>query len=138
MLYPVKLIRDTNGQFLVTSPDIPEMAAVGDDEAEALREAADAMETAFDFYFDDRRLVPLPSKPKRGQATVALPVLVIAKVLLHNEMCVQNIRKAELARRMDVAPPNIERIFDLKHKTKIETLESALGILGKHLELRVV
>ena len=137
MLYPVELTRDTNGQILATVPDVPEVAAVGDDEAGALRETVDALETALDFYFDDRRPVPMPSKAKRGQATVALPALATSKVLLHNEMVAQNVRKAELARRMHIAPPNVERIFNLKHNTKIETVEAALAVLGKHLEVRV-
>lgn len=137
MLYPVNLTKDTNGQFLATVPDVPEVAAVGGNEAEALRDTVHALETALDFYFDDRRPVPLPSKAKRGQATVSLPAMVASKVLLHNEMVAQNVRKAELARRMHIAPPNVERIFNLKHNTKIETVEAALAALGKHLEVRV-
>lgn len=137
MLYPVEMVRDTNSQVLVTAPDVPEMAAVGDDEATALREAVDALETALEFYFDSRRPVPLPSKPRRGQTTVALPTLVAAKVLLHNEMLAQNVRKAELARRMHIAAPNVERIFNLRHRTRIETVEAALAALGKHIDLRV-
>lgn len=137
MQYPVELTRDTNGQYLVTFPDIPEAITAGDTLEEARQHAVEALETTLDFYFEDRREVPAPSRPQRGQQSVTLPTLAAAKVLLHNEMVSQNVRKAELARRLDIAPPNIERIFKLKHNTKIETIEAALEALGKHLEVRV-
>jgi antitoxin HicB len=137
MQYPIKLTRDTNGQYLVTFPDVPEAITAGDTLEEARQHAIEALETALDFYFEDRREVPAPSRPKRGQQTVALPTLAAAKVLLHNEMVSQNVRKAELARRLHIAAPNVERIFKLKHGTKIETIEAALAVLGKHLEVRV-
>lgn len=137
MFYPINLKADSNGQILVTFPDVPEAVTAADTEDEALQMAADSLETALDFYFEDRRPVPLPSRVRRGQKSVALPALATAKVLLHNEMLSQNVKKAELARRLHIAPPNIERIFNLKHNTKIETIEAALGVLGKHLELQV-
>jgi antitoxin HicB len=102
-----------------------------------LHNAVDALETALDFYFEDRRAVPLPSRPRRGQQTVALPSLVVAKALLHNEMLAQGMKKAELARRLNIAPPNVERIFRVKHKTRIETVEAALASLGKQIDLRL-
>jgi antitoxin HicB len=136
MFYPITLTTDS-GVFLATAPDIPEMAAVGDNEAEALREAVDALETALDFYFEKHRPIPLPSKAKRGQTLVALPALVTGKVLLHNEMLAQGVKKVELARRLNIAPPNVNRIFDLKHKTRIETIEAALSVLGKRLDVRI-
>ncbi len=138
MFYPVQLTADSNGSFLVTCPDIPEMASVGEDKISALKEAVDGLETALDFYFDERRAVPMPSKALRGQACVALPTLVSAKVLLHNEMLAQNVRKADLARLLNLAPPNVERIFNLRHKTKIETVEAAFACLGKSLEVHLV
>ena len=71
--YPVNLRKD--GKFiLVTFPDIPEAITQGVNRAEALAMAKEALEVAMDFYFEDRRPVPSPSKPKRGQAVVELPV----------------------------------------------------------------
>jgi antitoxin HicB len=134
--YPVTLEIDETG-VLVGCPDIPEMHSVGDTVDEALREAVDGLESAIDIYFDERRPVPAPSKAGRGQATVALPALVVGKVLLHNEMLAQGVKKAELARRLNIAPPNVERIFNVRHKTRIETIEAALLALGKRLDVRV-
>lgn len=133
--YPVSLKPDTNGTFLVEIPDIPEAVSVGDDEDEALMNAVDAIETALDIYFDERRPVPLPSKPRRGHPTVALPALESAKVLIWNEMLAQNIRKAELARRLNVHMPQVDRLFDLKHSSRFEFVEQAARALGKSLDI---
>ena len=84
--YPVKMERDSNNTFLVTFPDIPEAVSMGHDEDEALLNALDALESAIEIYFDEKREVPPPSKPKKGQPVVKLPALVVSKVLLANEM----------------------------------------------------
>jgi antitoxin HicB len=65
------------------------------------------------------------------------PATATAKVLLHNEMLSQGVRKAELARRLNIAPPNVERIFSIRHATKLATIEAALAALGKRLDVRV-
>ena len=71
--YPVILERDTNGTFRVEVVDIPEANAVGEDEADALRNAVEAIETALEMYAEQRRPIPPPSTPKNGQATVHRP-----------------------------------------------------------------
>jgi antitoxin HicB len=136
--YPVELIADAkNGGFQAGFLDFPFVHSVGDTEEEALREAANGLESGIEFFFDEHRPVPLPSRVRRGQHIVALPALVASKVFLHNEMLRQGVKKAELARRMDIAPPNIERIFKVRYKTRIETVEAALSCLGKHLDVRL-
>jgi len=135
--YPIHIALDTNGQQLVTFPDIPEAATTADTKEQALVMAVDALESALDFYFDQKRLVPPPSKTKPGQPFVDLSATVTAKAMLHNEMLVSGIKKAELARRMKMAAPNVERIFHAKHGTKFETLEAAFAALGKKIEITV-
>lgn len=132
--YPVNLRRDGKF-FLATFPDIPEAITQGENRAEALEMAKEALETALDFYFDDRRPVPKPSRPKRGQATVELPASVAAKVLLLNEMLRQKVRPAVLARRIGATKQEVSRLTDLRHSTKIDTIDAALRALGKRLYL---
>jgi antitoxin HicB len=136
--YPVKLELDTNETYLVTFPDIPEATSVGDDEDEALLNALDALESAIEIYFDEKREVPLPSKPKKGQHVVTLPALVVSKVLLANEMIRQGIRKSELARRLDVHMPQVDRLLDPRHSSKLDAIEAAFSKLGRRLEVSVV
>jgi antitoxin HicB len=52
-------------------------------------------------------------------------------------MLAQNIRPADLARRMEVMPQEVHRLLKLDHKTKIDTIALALQSLGKRFELSV-
>src|SRR5690349_9108667 len=124
LAYPVTLERDGKG-YLAYFPDIPEALTSGDTKEEALEMARDALETAMDFYFDDRRQVPPPSKPKRGQDVVSLPATTAAKVLLLNEMLRQRVTPADLARRMHASPQSVNRLVNLKYSTKIDAIEEA-------------
>jgi antitoxin HicB len=133
MRYPARLKAQEEGGYVVTFPDIPEAITQGEDIEDALTHAADALESALDFYFENRRPVPLPSKPKRGQRLVELPVSVAAKVLLLNEMLRQKIKPAELARRLGTTPQEVNRLTNLRHATKIDRVDSALRALGKRL-----
>ncbi len=133
--YPITLTPEDDGTLLATFPDIPEAITVGDDEQEALLNGLDALESAIEIYFEDRRPVPLPSKAAKDQSVVTLPALVAAKVLVYNEMLAKKLRKADLARQLDVHMPQIDRLFDLRHSSKIEFVEQAAKALGKRLDI---
>jgi len=137
MRYPIR-IRPDGKFFLVTFPDIPEAITQGESIEQALAVAGDALETALDFYFDQSRAVPEPSPIKRGGHFVELPASVSAKVLLLNEMVRQQVRPAELARRLKTTPQEVNRLTDLRHTTKIDGIAGALKALGKTLEVRAV
>jgi len=134
--YPA-LIESGDGGFTVSFRDIPEALTCGDTLEDARAMAADALLTAMDFYFEDRRPVPPPSTSKTGEELVSLPASAWAKILLLNAMLEQQITPAELARRMDVRPQEVTRIMDLGHSTKIDTIEKALAALEHQLCLSV-
>ncbi len=137
--YPVTLTPDKkDGGFVVTFKDVPEAITQGDSVPQALAAAREALESALDFYFEDKRAVPAPSKPKRGQYVVELPASLSAKVLLLNEMIAQNVRPAELARRLKTTPQEVNRLTNVRHTTRIDGIATALQALGKQLDLRVV
>jgi len=138
LTYPITLTRDTNDTFLVQFPDVPEAITVAEDETEALVCGLEALEAAIEIYFNEKRIVPSPSKVKRGQLSVTLPALVTAKVLLANEMVSQGVRKSELARRLKVHMPQVDRLVDLRHSSKLENIEAAFHSLGKNLDVRVL
>lgn len=137
MFYPAVLTRDGDG-WMVSFPDIPEALSSGATQEEALAMGADALATAMEFYFEDRRPVPQPSKVAKGQHAVELPASLAAKVLLLNEMITQQVRPAELARKLGVKPQEVTRLTDLSHTTKIDSINDALHALGKALDVRLV
>lgn len=134
--YPVTLAPD-NGTVLVTFSDVPEAITFGADEAEALMHAVDALETALSFYVDARKPLPVASKAKRGQHTVSPSALESAKLGVYQAMTDQGIKKAELARRLGWHMPQVDRLFDLRHASKMDQLEAAANALGKHIEIRI-
>jgi antitoxin HicB len=136
MRYPFALTKD--GKFyMVTFPDIPEAITQGSTKEEAVKAAHDALESALEFYFEDSRAVPEPSRVKRGQEFVELPTSTAVKVLLLNEMIHQGVRPAELARRLNTTPQEVNRLTNIRHASKIDGIASALKALGKTLEIRV-
>ena len=137
MRYPIH-IKPDGKHFLVTFPDIPEALTQGETVEEALAMAAEALETALDFYFEQPREVPEPSHIKRGGKFVELPARLSAKVLLLNEMIRQQVRPAELARRLQTTPQEINRLTNLHHTSKIDGIAGAMKALGKTLQIRVV
>lgn len=134
--YPVTLTPD-DGAVLVTFADVPEAITFGADEAEALRQAVDALETGLSFYVDARKPLPVPSKVKRGQKTVRPCALECAKLGVYQAMTEQGIKKAELARRLGWHTPQVDRLFDLRHASKLDQIEAAANVLGRHIEVRI-
>lgn len=132
MHYPVTITRDGN-TYKVNFPDIPEALTGGDTYEEALSEAHDALVTAFEFYFEAERIIPAPSPAKGNQELVSVPASVWAKVLVLNEMVSQQLTKSALARRMGTRKQEVQRIVNLGHSTKIDTLSLALEAMGKRL-----
>lgn len=136
MKFPVTLTQDkTDGSYVVTFRDIPEAISQGETLEEALVMATEALETAMEFYFEDKRAVPTPSKPNRGQHVIELPASLSAKVLLLNEMVAQNMRPAELARRLNTTPQEVNRLTNLRHTTRIDSIAAALQVMGRKLEV---
>ncbi|KDB08777.1 putative protein family UPF0150 [Burkholderia sp. lig30] len=135
--YPARF-EPEDGGYVATFRDIPEAITQGDTLDEAREMAADALLTAMDFYFNDKRPVPAPSKALNDETLVALPASTSAKILLLNEMLTQKVTPSELARRLNTRPQDVNRIVNLGHATKIDTIAEALAAPGKQLEIRVV
>lgn len=134
--YPVTLTQDGDS-VLVAFADVPEAITFGADEAEALLNAIDALETGLSFYVDARKPLPVPSRPGRGQKTVRPSALECAKLGIYQAMTEQGIKKAELARRLGWHTPQVDRLFDLRHASKFDQIEAAAKVLGKQVYVEI-
>jgi len=47
------------------------------------------------------------------------------------------VSKAELARRLGWHGPQVDRVFDLNHRSTIEHIDQALRAIGKRLDVSV-
>ena len=132
--YPIKLEDDDNGTVLATSPDFPELTTFGDDRNEALARACDALEEAIAARVHARQDIPSPS---RGKFRVALPSLTAVKVILYQTMREQEIGKAELARRLGWHLPQVDRVLDVHHNSRLDQMDAALAAIGRRLHVTV-
>jgi antitoxin HicB len=93
----------------------------------------DALETMLMAIIEDRDPIPAPSRLKRGQKSVRVPALTEAKLNLYQAMRAARVGKAELARRLNCHLPQVDRLLDLNHASRLEQLEAAFRALGKRL-----
>lgn len=133
LAYAAKLTRDTNGTILVTVPDLPEVVTFGDEEDEALARAADVVEDCLAEYVSRHFPIPVPTRAKRGMKLVAVSPLAEMKLAIHTAMLAQRVSKAELARRLNCHMPQIDRLLNLSHVSRLDQIESAFRALGKRL-----
>jgi antitoxin HicB len=135
--YQVKLIKDTNGTIRVEFPAVPEANTFGGDREEALTRAVNAVESALMLYIDDRQEIPAGDATPRSRAAVTLPALTEAKLALYQSMRAAGVGKAELARRLNCHLPQIDRLLDLRHASRLDQLEAAFRVLGKCLSVEI-
>jgi antitoxin HicB len=129
-------MKDTNDTILVEAPDVPGAHTFGEDREEALLRAPDAIETMLMCYIDFRRDIPMPRAGRRGPF-VTLPALTEAKLALYTEMRAAKVGKAELARRLNWHLPQVDRLLDLRHNSRLDQLEAAFRALGKRISVEV-
>ena len=79
-VYPCVLTLEDEGGFFVSFPDVPEALTGGDSYAEALAMAEDALGAALSMYVEAREDIPVASAALPGQALVAVPPIVAAKL----------------------------------------------------------
>ncbi len=126
------------GGFVVTFPDFDWGVTQGDDEQEATAMAVDALEMIVADYIKKGKPLPRTSKARgRKYRTIRLPALSAMKVALYEAFCDSGIRKSELARRLGIALPNLDRLFDLKHRSRLDQIEAAFNALGKDLSFEI-
>jgi antitoxin HicB len=134
--YPIRITREGSA-FLAQFPDVPIAHTFGDSKEECLQNALEALETAFIAVMSDRSDIPEPSRVKRGMESVSLPALTEAKISLYREMVAADLRKAELARRLGWHKPQVDRLLDLRHDSRLDQIEQAFAALGKRVTIAI-
>ena len=117
---------------MATSPDFPELTTFGDDREEAVARAVQALEEAIAARIHDRKDIPTPSQ---GETSAILPTLTSVKVMLYREMREQGVGKAELARRLGWHMPQVDRVLDVQHRSRLDMMDAALGAVGRRLQV---
>ena len=131
LAYPITF-EDDDGTLLATSTDFPELTTFGDDREEAIACAVHALEEAIAARIHDRKDIPAPSL---GETYAVLPTLTSVKVMLYQGMREQGIGKAELARRLAWHMPQVDRVLDVQHRSRLDLMDAALGAIGRQLHV---
>jgi antitoxin HicB len=134
--YPVTLAPDDNGTVMASFADLPGVT-FGDDEAEALANAVDLLETVLAAIIADRGDIPAPSVARKAR-TVSPSLLGTLKLAVYQAMRDRSWRKADLARAMGLNPRQIDRLLDLRHASTVAQLEQALAVCGRRAEVKTL
>ena len=131
--YPVLLKAAEEGGFTVTCRDLPSLITQGEDKADALAQAADAMDEVFATYMVEGLTFPTPSKPRRYEYSIAPPAETMAKAALYMAMSEAGITKVELARQLGVDEKEVRRLLDPHYGSKLPRIAQAIQLLGRRL-----
>lgn len=131
--YAVTLTPAEEGGFVVTCRDLPQLATQGEDVADALSEASDAMDEVFAAYMRGKLDFPTPSKARRGEHRVAPPAETVAKAALYVAMKDAHVTNMQLAKKLGVDEKEVRRLLDPHYASKLPRIAQAVAMLGKRL-----
>lgn len=134
--YPVRLASD-EGAITVEFPDFPEAHTYGTDPADALMMASDCLEAAVATRMIEGEELPRPSVIP-GAKHVMLGAQMAAKAHLYCTMREAGISKLALSKALGRDEKHVRRLLDPGHESTLESIEAALAVLGKRLQVQVL
>ena len=135
--YPASFLPEEDGNgFHVRFPDLPEALTGGADLEDTFVQAADCLAEAIAGRIARGDEIPAPSKLKRGQHPVSVPLYLAPKLALYLALHEGAMPNTELAKRLGVSETVVRRMLDPKHNTKPERIQAALAALGKRIVVR--
>ena len=140
-VYPCNIVLDEEADreaYVVTFPDVYGASTGGWSWEEALEHAEDALVAALGAYYRQQEDIPLPSPIADGQVPIPLPPIAAAKVALKTAMRRQGVTIENLAEKMDLATPVVQKLCNPDAYSHLSTIEKALRLLGCSLVVEEV
>ena len=101
--YPVILTNDPDDVgYVVTCRDLPEATTQGDTLAEALAEAADALDEVLCGRINHGKDIPEPSADRAGERLVPIPVTTALKAAAYTKFRESGQTKVAIAETLDI------------------------------------
>jgi antitoxin HicB len=136
--FPATLeILDDGETSLVRFVDMDWVITFGKDAREIREQAIDALEVGVAAYMNDGKPIPAPSRPKPGQAVFETGPIMTAKAALYEAMRDKGMSNVALAKKLGVAETEVRRLLSPRHNSKIERLDKALAVFGKHIVVQI-
>jgi len=128
---------DRRGGFIVRILEFPNIVTQAESLSEAREMAIDAVRTFFLGQIATGAPIPEPRRitrtKNRAIHRIALPALDSAKIALYRLFLSSGLRKAQLARQIGIPRTHIDRLFDLRHASRLDQIEAAFAALGHQL-----
>jgi antitoxin HicB len=135
--YRLHLEPDDNDTVVVTSPNLP-IVTYGADRAEALRNAAEAIDVVIESMMSAREDIPVPVfDDEVGVSFRAVSLQTELKVRLHQAMMAAGLTRADIVRRLGWNRESVDRLFRLDHNSRIEQIDQAFAALGRIVSIEV-
>ena len=138
--FPCNIVRDdeeaeATGReaYMVTFPDVYGANTGAWSWKEALEMAEDCLAVALGGYVKAREDIPTPSPLSDGQVSIAVPLIVAAKLTLYTAMREQGITDADLAAKLEMPENAVQRLLSPNRFSHISQVERALKALGRSL-----
>ena len=126
------------GGYIVTFPDFGYGVTQGESDREAMQMAQDLLMLTIGDSIREGKALPAPSRHRGAKfRPVPLPALQTAKVELYTAFLASGLKKAEFARRIGIPKTHIERLFSLRHRSRLEQIEAAFAALGKRVAIEI-
>lgn len=136
-VYSARLRRTGPDEVVVSFRDLPECLTSGADEAEALAEAADALDAAIAGRIvhppAEGDPIRVPSARLAEEHDVAVAADTAAKAALVIALRDSGLSRSGLARRLGVDVKVVRRMLDPRHRTAASRIGAALHELGREL-----
>jgi antitoxin HicB len=130
-LTPARDYSEGETGFVVTFADLPEAITQGKDEADALEQAADALEEAIAARM--KRGEDIPPAAHQAGHLVPVPLQMALKAALYMILRGERGRQSALADRLGKDEKEIRRLLDPHHRSRPKSIERALRALGKRV-----
>jgi len=124
------------GGFVVTLPDFGYGVTQRETDEEAIGMAQDLLMLTIGDYIWESKALQAPRRHRGSKfRPVPLPALQAVKVDLYTAFLESGLKKVELARRIGIPKTHIERLFSLRHHSRLNQIEAAFAALGKRLHV---
>ena len=140
-VYPCKIVLDEEAggdSYVVTFSDVYGATTGGRSWDEAVEHAEDALVAALGAYCRQQEEIPLASPITDGQAPIPLPLIAASKVALNTAMRRQGVTTENLAEKMSLTTPAVQKLCNPDTYSHLSTIEKALRLLGCSLVVEEV
>jgi len=81
--------------------------------------------------------IPKASAPRKRDVSLTLPVIMAIKLALYRSLLETHTTKYALAKKLGWHVPQVDRLFDVRHRSRLDQLEAVAKVLGKRVDVHV-